>query len=210
MSLHLLIFGAGSHGKVVADAARLSGEFASISFLDDRFPELRYVASWPVIGCFDDIVKFTKGHVVAFGVGNNNLRMELCDKLDALGIDYPVIRHPSSIVAERVTLGNGSVLMAGSIINIDTSIGKCSIINTGATIDHDCELGDGVHISPGAHIAGGVKIADRVTVGIGASIINNIKIGKECFVGAGAVVIRNVESGVTVAGCPAKPISSRR
>lgn len=37
----LLIIGAGGHGKVVAEAALLSGEWQRIAFADDRWPGAR-------------------------------------------------------------------------------------------------------------------------------------------------------------------------
>jgi serine O-acetyltransferase len=52
-------------------------------------------------------------------------------------------------------------------------------------------LGDYVYISPGAVLYGGITVGDRVVVG------------------ANAVVGRDVESGVTVAGAPARVISRR-
>lgn len=45
----LLIIGAGGHGKAVAEAALLSGEWQRIAFADDRWPELRETFGWPVV-----------------------------------------------------------------------------------------------------------------------------------------------------------------
>ena len=45
----LLVIGAGGHGKAVAEAALLSGEWQRIAFVDDRWPELREGFGWPVV-----------------------------------------------------------------------------------------------------------------------------------------------------------------
>ena len=57
--------------------------------------------------------------------------------------------HPQSVISRRVTIGKGTVIMAGVIINSDTNIGEGCIINTGASVDHDCNIGDFVHVSVG-------------------------------------------------------------
>lgn len=202
----LVILGAGGHGKVVADAALASGDYSSISFLDDAFPELMEVCGWPVTGKLADISKQAQDCAAIVALGDNSLRLEWLEKLDGLGFDIATICHPESIVAERVNIGAGTVLMAGSIVNIDTSIGKGCIINTGSTIDHDNHLGDGVHISPGANLGGGVVIGERTWIGIGACVVQEINIGEECIVGAGSVVLHTVEKGTTVVGSPAKKL----
>ena len=46
----LIIVGAGGHGKVVAELAQRQQLWDKISFIDDRFPELKTVFDLPVIG----------------------------------------------------------------------------------------------------------------------------------------------------------------
>jgi sugar O-acyltransferase (sialic acid O-acetyltransferase NeuD family) len=203
----LVILGAGGHGKVVADAAAASGEFSSISFLDDSFPDTLEVSGWQVIGKLGDISKQAPGCAAIVALGDNDLRSEWLGKLIGLGIEVATIRHPMAIVAERVSIGEGTVLMAGSVINIDASVGKGCIINTGSTIDHDCLLGNCVHVSPGASLGGGVVVGECAWIGIGACVIHNINIGARCIVGAGSVVLQPVENGATVGGCPAKELN---
>ena len=75
--------------------------------------------------------------------------------------------HPAAVVADSVTLGVGTVVMAGVVVNWDAKIGENVILNTGCTVDHDCVIGDGVHISPGVHLAGDVTVGERAHIGIG-------------------------------------------
>ena len=48
----LLVFGAGGHGKVVADTARAVGAGNEIMFADDAYPQLTSVDGYPVIADF--------------------------------------------------------------------------------------------------------------------------------------------------------------
>ena len=98
--------------------------------------------------------------------------------------------------------------MANVTINVAAEIGDNVILNTASSIDHHCVVGAHSHIAPGATLAGNVRIADETLVGAGAVILPGISIGAHCTVAAGAVVTGNVPDGVTVAGVPARVISS--
>ena len=108
--------------------------------------------------------------------------------------------HPSTVIASDVSIGEGTVIMAGVVVNTG---GRFAIINTGATVDHDNVIEDGVHISPGCHLAGDVVCRADVFIGTGTSIIPRTQIGARAVVGAGAAVISDVPSDVLAVGCPA-------
>lgn len=166
----LALLGASGHGKVVADAALLSG-WEEIVFFDDAWPDVFCVGPWPVIGnsqCLIDQVSKYDGVVVA--IGDNGTRLEKLKLFHELGLPLVTIIHPSSIISQYARVGKGTVVCAGAIINPFAEIGCGSIINTAATIDHDCKIADGVHVSPGAHLEGGVQVGKSTWIGLGASI----------------------------------------
>ena len=204
----LLIIGAGGHGKVVADAALATGHWNGIVFLDDAWPEKKTTGPWTIHGKIDQLTDW-KGrcaHAVV-AIGNNHLRMELQSQLVAAGFDVATVVHPSAQVSPYAKLGAGSVVLANAVVNVDATVGDATIINTAATIDHDCRLGKGVHIAQGANIGGGVIIGDYSWIGIGAAIRHYSRIGADVTVGAGAAVISDILDGITVGGCPARPIN---
>ena len=131
-------------------------------------------------------------------------RKKLAEKLDV--IHYTKAIHPSAIIDKTVTIDEGSVVMAGSILNIGSRVGKHCIINTAASIDHDCEIADFAHISPNATLCGNVSVDEGAQIGAGAVINPNITIGKWSIVGAGAVIIKDVPDGATVVGNPGRII----
>lgn len=133
-------------------------------------------------------------------------RRALFDAVLARGGSLPVVVHPSAILSATATLGAGTVVSAGVIVQSDARIGRFCVLNTACTIDHDNVLGEGVSISPGVHTAGYVTIGDGAFVGLGAVIISGITVGARATVGAGAVVVRDVPEGSTVVGNPARPL----
>lgn len=201
----LLIIGASGHGKVVADIAKLVGEYKEIIFFDDN----ESIES--VLGCIrkgkvKDIENENRNSDVFVAIGNVNTRVCLMKWISQLGFYMPILIHPSAIVAEDVIIKGSSVVMAGAIINSGAVIGKGVIVNTSSSIDHDCIVDDYVHISVGAHLAGTAHVGERTWIGVGATVSNNVDICRDVMVGAGAVVVRDITEPGTYVGVPAKKI----
>lgn len=196
----LIIIGASGHGKVVADIAKLNG-YKDIVFLDDDTSKTECFGL-PVIGTVSKLNDLDGDIFVA--VGNSQIREKIMNSYSDR--NYPVLIHPSAVVAQNIKIGEGAVIMAGAIINPDVIIGKGAIINTSSSIDHDCVLEDFVHVAVGAHLCGTVNVGNNTWIGAGATVSNNINICAEVTVGAGAVVIRDIEEKGTYVGIPAKNI----
>jgi len=206
----IFCYGAGGHGRVVADVIVSMRDTEFIGFVDDQAKE-GMIGRHPFLGtteCLKSLATQECEAIVA--IGNNRVRVEKAEQLSRLGFRLAKAVHVHAVVAPDAQVGFGSVVMGGVVINSGAKIGANVIINTGATIDHDCSIGDGTHVSPGANLAGGVIVGAGVHVGIGAVIVPGIVIGAGAIVGAGAVVIRNVEAGATMVGNPAREIEVRQ
>ena len=199
----LIIIGASGHGKVVADIAKLCG-YTEIIFLDNN-PELKECSGYPVLGP-DTMTAELEGEIFV-AVGNSEIRQRLMER-DA-GRVFPILIHPSAVIAEDVTIGEGTVVMAGSVINPGARIGKECIVNTSSSIDHDCTVGDYCHVSVGSHLSGTVCLGNHVWVGTGATISNNVNICSDVMIGAGAVVINDVKESGTYVGVPIRKMDSK-
>lgn len=202
---NLVIVGAGGHGKVVADAASSSGEWDSIAFLDDRYPELQNNEIWPVVGKTTDWPSVIGDFpYMVIGIGNNETRLRLQQQFQSHGFKFHPVVHRTAVISPLAKLGGGTVVFANAVVNPAATVGLAGIINTAATVDHDCVLGDGVQICPGAHLAGGVKVGNLVWVGIGAAVREYTSIGDSAFVGAGGAVVNEIQAQTLVVGVPAK------
>lgn len=199
----LNILGASGHGRVVADIARLNGYNEIFFFDDDR--SIKECAGYPVVGTESDLTAATGNIFIA--IGNAKIRRRVMDKYK--NRIFPVLVHPSAVVADGVEIGDGSVIMAGTAINPGAKIGKGVIVNTSSSIDHDCEIGNYCHIAVGAHLCGTVVVRDGTWIGAGATVSNNVNICSNATIGAGAVVIHDIEEEGTYIGVPAKIMSKR-
>lgn len=205
----LIIIGAGGHGKVIADTVLQENIYEDIAFLDDNFNEVNQnnILMWKIIGKTKDfkekfILDRFKSAFVA--IGNAEIRLNLINLLKKEGYHIPIIKHPSSYVSKFSKVGEGTVFLANSTLQANSTIGKGCILNTCSNVDHDSKISEGVHICPGASIAGNVSIGKNSWIGIGSSIKENIKIGSEVLVGAGAVVTKDLPNCVKAKGVPAR------
>lgn len=201
----LLIIGANGHGKVVADIAVNLGTYDKISFFDDN-EEIKIVRGFPCKGKVSLVEQEDRCCHVIVAIGNAVIREQMLEWVMELGFEVPVLVHPNAVVAGDVTVGKGSVVMAGAVVNSGTEMGKGVIVNTACSVDHDCRLDDYSHVSVGAHLAGTVHVGKQTWIGAGAVISNNVSVGADVMIGAGAVVVKDITEPGTYVGVPAKKL----
>ncbi|EFL90808.1 acetyltransferase [Ahrensia sp. R2A130] len=203
-TLHIL--GAGGHAAVVADCAGDAG-YSAICLYADAEPLVALPSDWSFELTVDPVATIAaRGGSAHVAIGDNALRGKFLAALLGAGVDYPAIFHQKCSISRLAKIGDGTVVLAGGVVNARAELGQGVIVNSGAVVEHDCRLADAVHLSPRAAIAGGVTIGARSWIGIGAVVRESITIGDDVVVGAGAAVVNDVPSGTTVVGVPAKPI----
>lgn len=198
MENKVVVYGASGHGKVVADLLKKSK--LPIHIIDDA-PKLKELLGEPIQKVCD--FEFTIDTNLILAIGNNRVRQRLAS---SLGVNFVTLIHPTAILSDFISIGKGTVILAGAVVNPDTVIGNHCIVNTGAVVEHDCLIQDYVHLSPNVSLAGGITVGEGTQVGIGAVVIQGVKIGKWAIIGAGAVIIRDVPDYAVVVGNPGKII----
>jgi len=208
--MKVIILGGGGHAQVIADALLRMGERSEkidvVGYLDDD-SNLKERVQWggSILGRIDELNGIEHDAVVV-GIGNNSTRMKVFNRLQAQGIRFITVIHPSAVIANDVAIGQGTVVLAGTVVNTGSLIGSNVIINTGATVDHHANIGAHAHIAPGVHLGGTVTVGEGAFLGIGSNVIPNLTIGSWSTIGAGAVVINDIPPKVTAVGIPARVI----
>lgn len=153
-----------------------------------------------------DITDEIKEGVIA--IGDNYLRQKIVNYVYELIPDFKfrLIYDPSLLKDKHINIGEGSMVMAATVINMNSNIGRHCLINTGAIIEHDNEIGDFCNIMPGVITGGHVKIGALTQIGMGAMIRDHVTIGNNCTIGMGAVVLKDVPDNSTAWGNPAEII----
>lgn len=198
-----MVWGAGGHAAVVAEAAAAAGRTV-VGFLDDTEGASGAPGGAPLFRTLAAVADLAPPVAVALGVGANGVRVRLADRAEAAGLDLVTVVHPRAWVSPTARLGAGAVVMAGAVVQARADAGRACIVNTGATVDHDCVLGAGAHVSPGAHLSGSVTLGDGAWVGTGASVRDGVAIGARTQVGAGAAVVSDLPADAVAFGVPAR------
>jgi len=211
----LAIIGASGHGLVVADVVRCAGRLQVVGFLDSGKPVGVGPAGLPILGPGEAVAELAKRHgfmACLVAVGHNEIRRRcvamLCAKMPELRFATAI--HPAATVAADVEIGEGTVVMAGAVINPGCRIGRHCIVNTGACLDHESTMGDFSSLAPGVVTGGNVLIGEGAAIGLGASIIHGISIGRETVIGAGAVVVKDIPANVVAMGVPTRVTRKRQ
>ena len=125
-------------------------------------------------------------------------------QVQALGVPFARLVHPSAVVAPTAMLGAGVVVGAGAVIGARTVLDDHVIVNRGALIGHHVSLGEFTTVQPGANVGGATEIGQRAYIAIGATVLERRRVGEGALVSAGALVTRDVEPHVQVMGVPAQ------
>ena len=208
----LIIFGASGFGREVAWAVerinKVSPTWNLLGFMDDddsiRGAEIN---GYKVLGKSDDVIKYPDAFFVC-AVGASRTREKIIGSMKSINPDirFGTVIDPSVEMSDFVTVGEGSIICAHTIITVNISIGSHVIINLDCTIGHDAIIKDFATLYPSVNVSGITRIGHAAELGTGMQIIQGKSVGDYSVVGAGAVVVKDIPAKCTAVGSPAKPI----
>lgn len=190
------LYGASGHAKVIMDL--LAASSVEVPCLIDDNPSLSELDGVPVVHASEGLSP------LIVSIGDCRIRRQIVGRL--AGYAFVSAIHPSAVVSAQCWIEEGSVVMAGAILQAGVRIGRHCIVNSGASIDHDSFIGDFVHIAPHCTLCGGVEVGEGTWVGAGTTVIQGIRIGRNCYIGAGSVVVKDIPDNVVAYGNPARII----
>lgn len=211
---NIVIYGASGHGKMVVDIILKNNNYNLIGFIDSYKPVNTTVYGHKVIGnldAFSVLIKKFNIEGIVIGIGDNELRLHIYKNIIKIApkIDFVPIIHPSAILAEDVLVPEGSVIMAGAIVNANAKIGKFCILNSKASLGHDSTMKDFSSLASGATVAGNVSIGYCSSISLSASISQGLCIGDHTIVGGCSLVLKSIGNKKLAFGVPINTIKDR-
>lgn len=208
----LYIVGAGGFGREILWLVQRINEHAPTwkfsGFIDDN-AELHGLTrdGYPVLGGCDYLQKLTNNVWVVIAVGAAQVKKKIAEKLEQFPkLQFATLIDPSVQLSSSVSIGEGSIICAGSVLTVDVEIGNHVAINLNCTVGHDAVLQDYTTVYPGVHISGNVAVGQCVELGTGSQIIQGKKIEDNIVVGAGSVVTKDLVEQGTYVGVPVKKL----
>jgi sugar O-acyltransferase (sialic acid O-acetyltransferase NeuD family) len=207
----IIILGCGGHGRVCGEMAELL-RYQDIAFLDlARHHEPGRRFDWPIRGSFDlptiaaDLAAWgDPGSEYHVALGDNQARLAITRAIEAAGLPLATLIHPTAFISPRSTIGRGSSVCAGAIIQPHSRVGMACLVNTAASVDHDGILGAGVHLSPGVRLSGRVTVGEGSWLGTGVAVRDGVTIAGRITVGVGGVVVDDLSAPGVYVGVPAR------
>ena len=198
----LIIVGAGGHAKACIDVIEKQSKYKIIGLIEQPDLKIKTCLGYPVIGTnasLGNLRKECNNAVIGIGqIKTASKRIEIYNMLKSHSYNLPVIISPFAHISKHSTLGEGTIVMHGCIINSLATIGRNCIINNNALIEHDAVIGDHCHIATGAIINGEVSVGRESFMGSGTVTKQSISISNNCIIGAGVVVKHDVKSNQVV------------
>lgn len=190
----VVLLGAGSHAVAVVDLLESTAKFSILGLLDNRIGQGESFLDYFCLGPFDSLsmwISDDRGFLVSLGqIGSPGIRESLYDSLAAINAQLLTIVSPYAYVSPRSSLGRGTAVFHGAVVNARATIGDNCIINSLSLVEHDATVGSHSHIATGVRVNGGATIGSRCFIGSGAVIFQGCQIPDDAVVPAGAVVKR--------------------
>lgn len=209
--IKIAIVGAGGFGrevKMLIDQINLvEKKYEFIGYYDDGFVKGDLINNFPILGDTNDINNISEKTGIVISIAIPNIRKSIHNKINNEFVSFPTLIHPNVIIgSDFVTIQEGCIICASSIITVNINIGRFVILNLQCTVGHDTTIKDYCSFMPSVNVSGEVFIEEGVYVGTGAKIINLLNIGEYTIIGSGAVVAKTLPANCTAVGIPAKPI----
>jgi len=192
----LILIGAGGHARACIDVIDRQGQYQIMGLVG--LPEEKHIQhlGYEVIATDDALAQLAKSTAYALittgQIQTAKLRKHLYQQATQCGFQMPVIISPTAYVSRHATVGAGSIVMHGAIVNAGAKVGTNCIINSRALLEHDTTVEDHCHISTGAILNGGVSVGAGSFIGSGCVVKQGLSIGKDCLVGIGLTVRHNL------------------
>ena len=200
----LILIGAGGHARACIDVIEYHGQFQIAGLVDTPDEMNREHLGYAVIATDNELPRLVKDYqyaVISVGqIQTPDHRIRLFQLAFTLGFQFPVIISPTSHVSHNATIGAGTIVMHGAIVNAGARVGCNCIINTRALIEHDAVVADHCHISTGATLNGEVNIGAGSFIGSGSVVKQGVTIGQRSLVGMGLAVRQNQAEYARIVG----------
>ena len=196
--------GAGGHALSCIDVVEQENKYNIIGLIgfDNQLGDS--IAGYKVIAteeALPELARECKFALNAVGqLRDVELRVNLFNKLIEAGFKLPTIISPMAYVSSHASVGEGSIVLHGAIVNSGAKVGMNCIINSRSLLEHGASVSDHSHISTGAILNGDTSVGFSTFVGSGSILKQGVSVGNDCFIPMGQIVTRNIEDYSTSAG----------
>ena len=194
----ILLIGAGGHCRSCMDVIEQEGRWDIAGLVGQKDEIGASVLGYKVIASDAELADLAKDYPYALiTVGNihtPNLRAQLFHDARNLGFTLPVVVSPQAYVSRHASIGDGTMVFHGAVVNAGARIGMNCIVNSRSLVEHDVAVGDHCHISTGAILNGDVRVGSWSFVGSASVVKQGLILGEHSFLGMGIALKRDLDA----------------
>src|ERR1700723_2433009 len=130
------------HARVVVDILEMQNRCHIVGLLDSVKPPGTEVLGYQVIGSDEDLPALVAGNIwdgIIVAIGDNWVRSRISPRIKKMlpEIRFVTAVHPSAQIAKSSSVGPGTVIMAGVVVNSGWYVGGTCILNNWAVAAAD-------------------------------------------------------------------------
>lgn len=132
--------------------------------------------------------------IMAMGYNDlNRSRASLFERLRGQGYTLETYVHPDARVYTEHAMGEGSIVLAGAVVEPHARVGANTMVWCNVTLAHHSVVEDNCWIASGAVISGQAVIGRNAFVGVNATVVNKIVVAELNVIGAGALITKDTK-----------------
>ena len=188
---NIILIGGGGHCVSVIDVIENDNKFNILGILDSNIKE-NNVLGYKILGgdnLIPELVNENTYFLITVGqIKSYSTRKKIAEILIENKAKLATIISTLAYVSKHATIGEGSIIMNGAVVNTKSTIGKNCIINTKSNVEHGVSIGDFCHLSTCAVVNGDSVIENGTFIGSNATISNDVLIKENSIISAGKFI----------------------
>ena len=177
--MRLLIYGSKDFAPTVIELVRSCGH-EPVGLVDD------FNQGTEILGSLNEVMyshpQTEYGFALAIGYKNLDARWAAWMRIRSAGYIAPSLIHPRAYVADTAQIGEGTMVMAGAVVDCRVKIADAAVLWPCACVNHDTKIGANSFVSSNATLCGFVQLGENSFVGAGATIADRCVVPPSSFI----------------------------
>ena len=203
----IVIVGAGGFAREVhhwAVNTFSDDAFTIKGFLSSNPHDLeRFEISCPIIGDVETH-NIQEEDRFLLAIGDIDTRKRVVNCLKKGGAQFLTLIHPTAIVTETATLGEGVIVCPFATVSDHCQLGDFVLMNFYSSCGHDAKIGNYCVLSPYSTINGYATVEDEVFLGTHSTVAPYKRVGRRTRISANSAAMYDIPALSFVVGVPGK------